>query len=366
MSYIWQNNDWPCFVWDSSCVQDALIMVEREKEKADYAYSIIGSDVYDNILSRVITEDTVSSLSIEGEKIDYNEVYSCVRKQLFSDSFEKGRTSSYAESVVRVVNDAVRNHSAMTHERLFEWNRNIFINKAGIKPKIIGAYRTAPEYVMRYRKMEGDVIYEAVSADRVQSEMERLLSYINTDDDNVFVAAAVSSLWFVLIHPFEDGNGRISRALADYIISRDEGWKELYKTSPVILKRKSEYYDEIERVASSNTLDITNWLIFFLSVINESIVTSMDVLRKTLRTTTLMKSLDPNEYNSREMSMLYTLSDGSFYGKLTTEKWAKMMKCSSTVAYRDIQHLVKRGFLIPSGDGGRSTGYYFNPDNSSF
>ncbi len=366
MGYIWQNKDWPGFEYDSSLVSEKILLIEKEREKTDYAYSIIDRKTEKTILLRAVTEDTVSSLSIEGEKIDYQEVYSSLAKHLALEC-DGYRVSPYAESVLCSVFDGLENHDKMTHERLFEWNRRLFINKAGIKPKTIGCYRTSTEYVMRYRKMESEVVYEAVPADVVYSEMDKLLEYINTDDDtNPFLKAAVVSLWFVLIHPFEDGNGRISRTLADYVTARFSGGNGIYKISPIILRRKSEYYEKIENVSKGETMDITEWVIWFLSVVGEAIAGAGEILKKTLAVSSFMKSLDPNEYNSRQMSMLYRLADGSFYGKLTTEKWAKMMKCSSTVAYRDIQHLVKRGFLIPSGDGGRNTGYYFNEDNTSF
>lgn len=364
MGYIWQNSDWPHFVYDSTVISASLALLESEREKTDYAYSVIDTGTKNTILARNIAEDIVSSLSIEGEKIDYESVYSSAAKHLDVVFMGDAKNSLYADTVYRVVSDALENHEKMTHERLFEWNTNLFINKAGVKPKVIGAYRTSPEYVMKYHKMEGEVVYEAVCAEKVPEEMDRLLDYINADNGiSPFVKAAVSSLWFVLIHPFEDGNGRISRALADYIISRDYGSVvHLFKISTGILKDRSSYYEEIQNVSSGDSMDITAWVVWFLDMVKGCIVQVRETLRKTLSVTAFMKSLDPNEYNSREMSMLYRLSDGSFFGKLTREKWAKLMKCSDTAAFRDIQHLVEEGFLIPTGENGKKAGYYFNSD----
>ncbi len=364
MKYIWQNINWPNFVYDSSAVSASLESLEREKEKTDYAYSVIDRGTRNNLLAKEIAEDIVSSLSIEGEKIDYESVYSSAAKHFDVAFMGDAKNSLYAETVYRVVSDALENHEKITRERLFEWNRNLFINKAGVKPKVIGAYRISPEYVMKYHKMEGEVVYEAVSPEAVPEEMERLLEYINADNGvNPFVKAAVASLRFVLIHPFEDGNGRISRALADYIISRDYGPAvHLFKISTGILRDRSSYYEKIQDVSSGDSMDITGWVVWFLDMVRKCAVQSRETLKRTLSVTAFMKSLDPNEYNSREMSMLYRLSDGSFFGKLTREKWTKLMKCSDAAAYRDIQHLVEKGFLVPTGDNGRKAGYYFNLD----
>ncbi len=365
MRYIWQNKDWPAFIYDSSSVSEALALLEAEREKVDYAYSLVDKSTRNIIMTGKIAEDIVSSLAIEGEAIDYGSLYSSVAKHLDVVLLGEVRKNSYAESVFRVVTDAVENKEDLTHERLFSWNKGLFLNKAGIKPKVIGAYRTSPEWVMKYHKMEGEVVYEAVNADSVRYEMEKLLEYVNGENGvNPFVKAAVASLWFVLIHPFEDGNGRISRALADYIMSRNYfSSLPLPGISTGILRDRAEYYEKIENASKSESMDITGWVLWFLGMIRECFILSKETLRKTLSVTAFMKSLDPNEYNSREMSMLYRLSDGSFYGKVTTEKWARLMKCSNAAAYRDIQHLVRKDFLIPSGGRGRSTSYSFDSNS---
>lgn len=255
--------------------------------------------------------------------------------------------------------DALEDHSPLTHQRLFEWNKKIFENKAGIKPKRIGEYRNKPKYIMRVFGKNSEVIYEAVQADEVYSEMDRLLEYINNSNEDLFVKASIASLYFVLIHPFEDGNGRISRVIVDYIIS---GKHSNIHISTRILKDRSSYYDQIQRVSSNSDLDVTSYVIWFLGIVTKCIVDSRLMLKRTLNTSLFMKSLDPSEYNSREMSMLYKLADGSFFGKLTTDKWIKMTKCSKAAAFRDIQHLVSKGFLVSSGEEGRNTGYYFNSE----
>lgn len=365
MSYIWENKTWPDFVYDSSSVSATLEKLHSEKQMTDIAYSMIDSQTRKQFIARNLTDDIVSSLSIEGENIDVDSVYSSISKHLELSFTGKSKDNAYAQSIISMVTDALENNSPLTHERLFSWHTRLFENKAGKKIKAVGAYRTGPEYVMKALKQEYEVVYEAVKPESVYKEMERLLAFINSDDGlDPFAKAAIASLWFVLIHPFEDGNGRISRAIADYIISRNQtGSFHAFNISTGILSERNAYYEQIQKVSINNTsMDITDWLTWFLNLITRCIITSREMLRKTLRTTAFMKSLDPNEFNSREMSMLYKLADGSFFGKLTTDKWMKMNKCSNTVAFRDIQHLVQTGFLIPSNEQGRNAGYFFNDD----
>ncbi len=178
MRYIWQNKDWTVFVYDSSSVSGSLALLEAEREKVDYVYSIVDTSTRKIVMTGIIAEDIVSSPAIEGERIDYGSLYSSAAEHLNVPLHGDGGKSYYAESVFRVVSDAVENHEDLTHERLFSWNRGLFINNAGIKPKVTGAYRTSPEWVMKYHKMDEEVVYEAVSADSVCFGMERLLEYV--------------------------------------------------------------------------------------------------------------------------------------------------------------------------------------------
>ena len=360
MSYVWECREWPEFTYSSDRVSEALKHLYNEKQAADIAYSIVDADTKKQIAARNLTEDIISSLSIEGDAINADSIYSSISKHL--DISFTGKESAYSKSISDMVLDALEDHSPMTHQRLFKWNRKLFENKAGIKPKVIGEYRITPEYVMRVSGKNRDVIYEAVKPDRVYNEMDRLIRYINEAAEDCFVKASIASLWLVLIHPFEDGNGRISRALADYIISGESESKlQSFNISTGILKDRVSYYEHIQMISSNDlNLDITSWIIWFLDIVTACINQSMMQLKRTLKTSSFMKTLDPNEYNSREIIMLYKLIDGSFYGKLTTDKWIKMTKCSKTAAFRDIQHLVKKGFLISSGEEGRNTGYYLS------
>ena len=364
MSYIWENNKWPHFTYDSPTVSVELKSLYAEKEKTDTAFSMIDSQTRNLLLTKNLTEDIVSSLSIEGESIDVDSVYSSVSKHLAIVFTGKSKDSAYAQSIFSMVEDALENHASLTEERLFQWNVRLFENKAGLRPKQVGEYRDGKEYVMKVAGKNSEVIYEAMPPHLVEKEMKALLDFVNNAKLDCFLKAAIASLWFVIIHPFEDGNGRISRAIADYIISRDAGETfHAFNISTGILKNRATYYEQIQKASANNeNMDIAPWCVWFLGMVKDCIEQSRLMLKKTLTTSSFMKGLDPNEFNSREMSMLYKLADGSFFGKLTTEKWMKITKCSNTVAFRDIQHLVKKGFLKPSGENGRNTGYYFVGD----
>ncbi len=368
MSYIWENANWPNFIYENTSVSTALERLYIEKEKTDIAYSMIDNQTKNLLSAKSLTEDIISSLSIEGETLDVDSIYSSVSKHLNVAFTGKSKDSAYAQSIFSMVTDALENPSPLTKDRLVKWQIKLFENKAGLKPQKIGEYRDGPEYVMKFSGKKSEVIYEAVSPQFVAREMERLLAFVNMVDLDCFLKAAIASLWFVIIHPFEDGNGRISRAIADYIISKASGDTfHAFNISTGILKDRASYYDQIQMASMDNpNMDITKWCVWFLEMVTKCIEQSRLELKRTLSTSAFMKSLDPSEFNSREMSMLYKLADGSFFGKLTTEKWMKMTKCSNTVAFRDLQHLVQKGFLKPSGETGRNTGYYFVGDLSNW
>lgn len=364
MSYIWESQNWPDFYYDETAVNAVKDRLYTQKLMTDSAFSVVDEQMLRSLQVKAVSNDIIASLSIEDETIDAESVLSSVSKHLDVFYNGKGRDDVYATAIFSIVSDAIENTSAMTHDRLFDWQKQLFIHKAGFRPKGLGSYRIGPEFILKASGKKTEIIYEAVPAQAVRSEMERLLAYVNENTkQDPFIKAAVTSLWFVIIHPFEDGNGRISRSLADYVLARSlhDGFRT-FSISGSILRKRREYYDEIQAVSTGDSLDVTPWVVWFLETVTESIQESREVLRRTLAVTSFMKSLDPSEYNSRELSMLYRLADGSFYGKLTNEKWMKITKCSNAAAFRDIQHLVAQGFLIPSGDSGRNTGYYFDSD----
>ena len=362
MAYIWQNPGWPEFFYDKKKVEEACDDYQTAKDRTEFAFEIAGADVMNRFYVKSISDEIVSSLQIEGEKIDYESVLSSVAKRLDIALEIKASDDVYADSVSELLLDALNNKSPLTKERLDSWNRKILSKLGGSRMETC-SYRTGPEYVVRNRGLESDVIYTAVPPERVSEEMNVLLNYINTDDErNLMVKSAVSALNFVIIHPYKDGNGRISRALSDYILSmKDDTLSKTYSMSSIILSKRKEYYEEIKKIScQSESLDYTDWIVWNINIAKQAQIRAVEELKKVAHLTGMMKSLDPSVYNSREMYMLYRLSEGSFIGNVTTSKWSKLTKCSSAMAQRDISHLVKEGFLIPTGKKGSGTSYIFN------
>ena len=368
MPFIWEHAHWPDFRYDKARADEAYKQFLSQKSITDAAFSIIDESSARRFRAMDLADEMVSSLAIEDEHIDYDSVYSSVSRRLDLPLAGSNRSDAYAESICNLSMDAITNSSILTEERLNSWHRMLFENAAGIKPKTIGGYRSTPEYIIKRHGREIEIVYAAVPQENVSSEMKKLLDFINDDANdgrhNPIAMVAIASLWFLAIHPYGDGNGRISRAISDHILAKSfKDSMMVFSMSTMILKNRRTYYEQLERITGQKeSIDITDWVLWNTEIALQAERHAVETLRKTMMLTNFMKDLDPSEYNSREIHMLFKLADGSFFGKLTNEKWAKMNKCSSAAALRDIQHLVENGLLIPSGDAGRNAGYYLNPE----
>jgi Fic family protein len=368
MPFIWEHADWPDLRYDRVRSDEKYRQFLSQKSITDAAFSILDEGSVKRLRAMDLADEMVSNLAIEDEHIDYDSVYSSVSKRLELPFAGNSRSDAYADSICTLTMDAITDSRKLTEERLNGWHRMLFENAAGIKPKTIGGYRTTLEYIIRRQGREIEIVYTAVPQEKVPSEMERLLDFINDDASaslhNPIAMASIASLWFLAIHPYGDGNGRISRAISDHILSKSfKDTMKVFSLSAMILRNRKSYYELLERITGQKeSIDITDWVLWNTEMATGAERNALASLRKTMRLTSFMKDLDPAEYNSREIHMLFKLADGSFFGKLTNEKWAKMNKCSSAAALRDIQHLVENGLLIPSGDAGRNAGYYLNPE----
>lgn len=364
MSYIWNNPDWPSYTYDVQEVARHHVSYELQKKATDIIFNIIDPDMRDRMHARSLTDEILSSLAIEGEKISYDSVYSSICKRLAIHLETKAKNDRYAESISNIVLDATGNLEELSTARIKEWHSLLFTSMAGIKPKTIGEYRQGPVYISKGNGKEAEIIYEGLPAKRIDGEIERLIGFINGENEKKpLIKSAIASFWFLCIHPFKDGNGRISRAISDYILSK--GFNETHRVfsmSSLILKNRDDYYRLLYEISSqSESLDLTRWLLWNIDIAIQAKQEAIKVYEKSVKLTRFMKNLDPSIYNSRELSMLFKLADGSFEGKLSTDKWAKMNKCSPAAASRDIQHLLQEGFLIPSGETGPKTGYFLDP-----
>lgn len=364
MPNIWNNPEWPLYTYDAEEIDTHVATYKVQKTVTDIVFGSLDKESRTRLHARSLTDEMVSSLGIEDEKISYGSVYSSLCKRLDVHLEEKVKIETYAKDISRIALDATGNMQELSMERIKQWHCLLFCSQAKIKPKHVGDYRQGPVFISKGSGKYRHIIYEGIPAKRINGEMEKLISFINGENEGEpLVKSAIAALWFLCIHPFEDGNGRISRAISDYLLSKGYGeTHRSYSMSALILKNRTDYYGLLHEYSSqSDSLDMTRWIVWNIEIALQAKHVAMQAFEKSMRLTQLMKNLDPSVYNSRQFSMLLKLADGSFSGKLTTDSWAKIHKCSPSAAFRDIQHLVKDGYLVQSGKSGPQTGYLLNP-----
>lgn len=306
-----------------------------------------------------ISIEIVKSSEIEGEMLNMEQVRSSVAQRLGIPTAGFVRTSRYVDGVVEMMLDATRDYlKPLTDERLFGWHNVLFPNgMSGLYTIDVAKYRTHKMQVVSGPMGFETVHYQAVEPERVSMEMERFIKWFNEDDTNDGVLkAAIAHLWFVTIHPFDDGNGRIARALTEMLLSRaDETPRRFYSMSNQIQLDKNRYYEVLESVQSGEG-DITEWLLWFLDCLEHSIKATRETLLSVLRKAEFWETHSEMKFNERQKKLINMLFDG-FFGKLNTSKWAKIAKCSTDTALNDINDLIGKGVLKKNEEGGRSTNY---------
>jgi len=321
----------------------------------------LGFQLQQEAVLRTLTEDVVKSSDIEGEKLDPDQVRSSIARRLGIDIGGLGSTDRTVEGVVEMTLDATRNYSEpLTAERLFSWHTLLFpTGRTGPHPIRVGSWRddgSGPMQVVSGPVGRERVHYEAPPAEKVASEMSAFFDWFNSEKGgpDALLKAALSHFWFVAIHPFDDGNGRIARAIADLALARSEGSSQrFYSMSAQIRRERREYYAILER---TQTLDVTPWMEWFMGCLGRSIEASHATLSTALGKARFWQMHGALPANERQRLMINRLLDG-FEGKLTTSKWAKLARCSADTALRDITDLVERGVLARNAGGGRSTSY---------
>jgi len=310
-----------------------------------------------------LTSEIVKSSAIEGQHLDTNEVRSSIARKLGLDTAGLPEPGREVEGVVEMMLDATRNfEQPLTADRLHGWHAALFpTGRSGIYRITVGTWRDDRRGAMQV--VSGPigrekVHFQAPGADRLEVEMNRFLEWFNADSDmDPVLKAAVAHFWFVTIHPFDDGNGRIARAIADMALSRADGSKErFYSMSAGIEAVRKEYYIRLES-AQHGSLDITSWLSWFLDCLDTAIDSSEAMLASVLRKARIWRSINTGPVNERQRKVINRLLEHDWRGNLSTSKYAKLAKCSQDTALRDIKELLGRSVLIRNEGGGRSTSY---------
>ena len=363
VQYIHQLKAWPKFHWQHDQIVDVLANVRHKQGKLIGHMEALGFNLRNEANLHTITLDVIKSSEIEGEMLDADQVRSSIARRLGMDIAGLVPSDRNVDGIVEMMLDATQNHEAkLTSERLFAWHSAMFpTGTSGMQKIKVGAWRDNPiedpMQVVSGAMGRERVHFEAPPGAGLEHEMATFLDWFNQKMDmDPVLKAGVAHLWFVTIHPFDDGNGRIARAIADMQLARSDNNKQrFYSMSAQIRKERNVYYGILEKTQKSN-LDITPWLEWFLSCLDRALDVTEETLSNVLMKAMFWKVHAKTHFNSRQQKIINMMLD-SFEGKLTSSKWSKLTKVSQDTALRDIQDLVGRNVLIKDPAGGRSSNY---------
>lgn len=360
--YIYQRRDWPEFHWDRERLAEPLAAVRHQQGRVIGHMEALGFRLRQEAVLQTLTADVIETSEIEGAKLDAEQVRSSIARRLGVDVGALKPADRDVEGIVEMMLDATRHYDTpLTADRLHSWQAALFPSgRSGMTKIAVGKWRddrNGPMQVVSGPIGRERVHFQAPAASRVEYEMRRFLDWSNeTSETDLVVRAALAHLWLVTIHPFDDGNGRIARAVADMFLARSEGSSQrFYSMSTQIRRERSAYYDILEQT-QRGSMDITPWMGWFLACLGRAIDGAQEILVGVLAKAGFWKRFHDVSVNERQRSVLNLMLDG-LDGKLTTSKYAKLAHCSQDTALRDILALVKHGMLVRSRAGGRSTGY---------
>lgn len=359
--YIWQQEDWPNFTWDDAKLSYKLGRVRSLQGKLVGKMSTLGFDLKNSAMLDALTADITKSSEIEGEILNVDQVRSSVARHLGIEIEGLPEADRYVDGVVQVMIDATQNYmQALTDERLFNWHAALFpTGRSGAYKIIVADWRQGvePMQVISGAMGKEKIHYQAPDSNSVPHQMGVFLAWANDNQKiDPVLKAAIAHFWFVSIHPFDDGNGRISRTITDLFLARaDEMPHRFYSMSAEIRKQRKGYYEILEK-AQKGALDITDWLEWFLDCLEAALLDTERAISKILQKAAFWDKYRMVSMNERQINMVNLLWDG-FEGKLTSSKWGKITKCSPDTALRDIQDLIIKNVLRKTDEGGRSTNY---------
>jgi len=360
--YIYENPEWPNFTWDNKKLMNLLGIVRNLQGRLLGQMEAIGFSLKEEAILGTLTTDVIKSSLIEGEILDLEQVRSSIARKLGMDIAGLIPSNREVEGIVEMMLDATQKYNQnLTKERLFNWHAALFpTGHSGMYKILVGDWRKdlkGPMQVVSGPIGKEQVHYEAPKAENLEDEMTRFLDWFDRENQiEPVIKSGIAHLWFVTIHPFEDGNGRIARAIGDMQLARAEKTSQrFYSLSDQIEHDKKSYYNILEST-QKGPLDVTNWLLWYLESLSKALNRSKELLSKVLVKANFWTKHASTILNKRQHKMINILLD-DFFGKLTTSKWAKINKCSQDTALRDIQDLLDKGILIKESGGGRSTSY---------
>lgn len=360
--YIYQHPGWPAFTWQAAQLEPLLGAVRHQQGRVLGTMQALGFSLQAEALLQTLTQEAVTSSAIEGEQLPREQVRSSLAQHLGIPVAGLVPAERRVEGVVEMLLDATQHFATpVTAKRLGNWQAALFpTGRSGLQRIQVGSWRTGrrgPMQVVSGPVGREQVHFEAPAADQVAAEMQQFLSWFNTERSlDAVLKAGLAHLWFVTIHPFEDGNGRVARALTELQLARaDASAQRFYSLSAQLRQERAAYYAQLE-AAQKGSLDVTAWLTWFLGCLSRALTTTEQTLAKVLAKAHFWERHASVTLNARQQKLLHQLLDG-FEGKLTSTKWAAIAKCSQDTATRDIQALLDAGILVKEAAGGRSTSY---------
>jgi len=356
--YIYKHKDWPAFIWDADAISTILGSVRYQQGIILGQMQALGFRVQEETMLKTLTLDVMKSSEIEGELLNLEQVRSSIARRLGIEIAGALPADRDVEGIVEMMLDATQRYDvSLTAERLFDWHAALFpTGRSGMYKIKTATWRDDVIQVTSGPMGKETVHFEAPNASKVPEEMTRFLEWIEKEPElDPVLKAGIAHLWFVTIHPFEDGNGRIARAITDLLLARaDKNPQRFYSMSAQIQVDRNKYYDILESTQKGD-LDITSWLIWFLECLMRSMEQTDEIIAKTIARAQFWEAQRDTVFNARQQKIMQLLLD-DFYGNLNVSKYAKIVKTSTDTALRDLQDLVKKDVLEQQGSG-RSTSY---------
>lgn len=368
--WIYQHPDWPNFTWDAALLASKLADVRYRQGRLLGRMQGLGFEFKREANLTTLTSDVVKSSAIEGETLNPEEVRSSIARRLGMNVAGMIPASRNVEGIVEMMLDATQSFKKpLTSKRLFDWHAALFpTGRSGMHSIVVGNWRNdenGPMQVVSGPMGREKVHFEAPSADKLENEMKTFLSWFEKQNNvDPVLKVGIAHLWFVTLHPFDDGNGRIGRAIADMVLARADNISErFYSLSTQFASERKDYYNQLEK-QQRGTPEITDWLDWFLDCLGHAIANAEDTLAKVIFKAQLWDKIIQNSVNERQRLIINRMLEDDFKGHMNSSKFAKLAKCSTDTALRDIQDLMNRKIFIQNPGGGRSTSYHLTNDVS--